>query len=81
MMCDAIHMVEDDAVHSMIIDSSDEDESYIDSYNESEQKCNSDNDMSLSSLSSSSSALSLSSSSSFSSSSLSPISNDSTADE
>ena len=37
MMCDAIRRVEDDAVHSMIIDSSDKDESYMDSYNESYQ--------------------------------------------
>ena len=80
MMCDAIYMVEDDAVHSMIFNSSDEDESYLDSYNDSEQEHNSDDDMSLSSLSSLSSSSS-SSSSSFSSSSLSSISNDSTADE
>ena len=80
MMCDAIHMVEDDAVHSMILNSSNEDDSYLDSYNESEQECNCDNDMSLSSLSSSSSSSSLSSSS-FSSSSLRSISNDSIADE
>ena len=80
MMCDAICMVEDDAVHSIIIDSSDEDESYIDSHNESDQEFNSNDDVSLSSLSSSSS-WSSSSSSSFSSSSSSSISNDSTADE
>ena len=78
MMCDAIRMVEDDTVHSMIINLSDEDESYLDSYNESEQERNSDDNMSLSSLSSPSSS---SSSSSFSSSSSSSISNDSTADE
>ena len=79
-MCDAIHMEEDYTVHTMILNSSDEDESYLDSCNESEQECNRDEDMSLSLLSSSSSSSSLSSSSS-SSSTLSSISNVSIADK
>ena len=79
-MCDAIRMEEYYAVHTLMLNLSDKDESYLDSYNESEQECNSDEDMSLSSLSSSSSSSSLSSSSS-SSSTLSSISNVSIADE
>ena len=80
MICDAIRMEEDYAVHSMILNLSDEDESCLESYNESEQEHNSDEDMSLSSLSLSSS-LSSSSSSSSSSSTLSSISNVLIADE
>ena len=77
MMCDAIRMEEDYTVHTMILNLSDEDESYFDSYNESEQEHNSDEDMSLSSLSSSLS----SSSSSSSSSTMSSIANALIADE
>ena len=80
MMCDAIHLVEDDIVRTLGMNSSDDDESFLYSYNESEQEHNNDDNLSLSSLSSSSSLCSSSSSSS-SSSSWSSISNDSMSDE
>ena len=80
MMCDAIRLVEDDVVHTMSMNSSDDDDSFLYWSNGSEQDYNNDSDLSLSSLSSSSSSLSSSSSSS-SSSSLSSISNDSMSDE
>ena len=80
MMCDSICLVEDDIVCTLSMNSSDDHESFLYSYNGSEQEHNDDDDLSLSSLLSSSSSASSSSSSS-SSSSWSSISNDSMSDE
>ena len=68
MIYDAIHLVEDGAVHTMSMISSDDDDSFLYYYNVSEQEHNNHDDLSLSSLSSSPSSSSSSSSSSPSSS-------------
>ena len=80
MMCDAICLVEDDIVCTMSMNSSDDGESFMYSYNGIEQEHNNDDDFSLSTFLFSSSSLSSSSSSS-SSSSWSSILNDTMSDE
>ena len=81
MMCDAIRLVEDDVVHTMSMNSSDDDDTFLYSYNGVEQDHNSDCDLSLSSSSLLSSSSSSSSSTSSSSSSWSSILDDSMSDE
>ena len=81
MMCDAIHVVEDDVVRTMSMNSSDDDDTFLYSYNGAEQDHNSDCDLSLFSLSSLSSSSSSSLSTSSSSSSWSSISDDSISEE
>ena len=81
MMCDAIRLVEDDVVRTMSMNSSDDDDTFLYSYNGTEQDHNSDCGLSLSSSSLLSSSSSSSSSTSSSSSSWSSISDDSMSDE